>query len=82
MRHGPSAGSFAYKTHSSEEAGSAALYCTDDPFWREFMARNSRTEDKWRTPSLLAWNHKQYGVLGEVVDVPKMRREFERYKDF
>jgi hypothetical protein len=46
------------------------------------MDRNTRREDKWRTPSILAWNHKRYGIIGEVIDVPKMQKEYERYKDF
>jgi hypothetical protein len=26
---------------------------------------------------MLAWKHKPYGIIGEVVDVEKMRRKFE-----
>jgi hypothetical protein len=41
----------------------------DDPYWREFMVKNSRREDIWRTPSMYAWNHKEDGLIGEVLDV-------------
>jgi hypothetical protein len=41
----------------------------DDPYWREFMEKNSKRENIWRTPSIMAWDHKRYGIVGEVVDV-------------
>jgi hypothetical protein len=68
-RTGPLNNSVAYHKTSSSEA---AFYVVDDPYWQEFMAKNSKAADVWRTPSMLAWDHKPYGLLGEVCDVQKL----------
>jgi len=44
----------------------------DDPYWREFMEKNSKRENIWKTPSILSWDHRRYGIIGEVVDVKRM----------
>jgi len=51
----------------------------EDPYWQDFMAKNSRREDIWRTPSMFTWHHKPYGIIGEVVDVERMRAKFEKF---
>jgi hypothetical protein len=66
MKHsGPLSTSKIY--YSGEQP--STIVCMDDPYWREFMEKNSKRENIWRTPSILAWNHKRYGIVGEVVDV-------------
>lgn len=64
-----------------EQKGNAAgpIFALDDPEFRKFMGKNSRREDQWRTPSALAWDHKRHGILGEVVDVERIQRQYERY---
>lgn len=44
----------------------------DDPYWQDFMAKNTKRQHLWKTPSFLAWNHKPRGLLGEVLDYKKM----------
>ena len=46
----------------------------DDPYWAEFGAKNWRKEDNWRLPSVLAWNHKPHGILGEIIDMEKLKK--------
>ena len=77
-RSGPIDNTAAY--HRTAEPG--AFFCMDDPKWQEFMARNAKREDQWRTPSALAWDHKPHGILGEVVDFERMRKEMESYASF
>ena len=54
------------------------LLSVDDPYWREFLAKNSRREDIWRTPSIYSWNYKKTGILGEVVNMELIRQKYER----
>ncbi len=73
-RTGPLNNSAAYHKGTASEA---AFYVMDDPYWQEFTAKNSKVADVWRTPSMLAWDHKPYGVLGEVVNIAKLQKEYE-----
>jgi len=41
------------------------------------MKKNYKREDNWRYPSMLAWDHKQHGIIGEVIDIEGMRKRFE-----
>ncbi len=45
-----------------------------DPYWRSFYERNFRAQDHHKLPSALAWDHKPDGILGEVLDLKKLRR--------
>jgi hypothetical protein len=49
-----------------------SIFNVDDPYWKDFLNRNSKRQYQWRVPSHLAWNHKTYGILGEVIDVKHM----------
>lgn len=46
----------------------------DDPYWRDFQAKNYRREDNWRLPSIHAWDHKPMGVLGEILDFKQLEK--------
>lgn len=70
-RSGPKSNTAIY--HNKDYT--SPIFALDDPYWRDFIAKNSRREDNWRTPSMLAWNHKQYGLLGEILDIEKMRSQ-------
>ena len=76
-RGGPKSNTSIY--HDSKNA--SPIFNMEDPYWQEFMAKNSKQEDAWRTPSMLAWNHRQHGLLGEIVDVEKMRAKLEQYRN-
>lgn len=67
------------KIYYQNEAKTQPIFCMDDPYWQDFMAKNSRREDIWRTPSIHAWSHKPYGVIGEVINVNRMRAQHEQY---
>lgn len=54
-----------------------AFVCYDDPYWQEFKKKNYKREDNWRYPSVLAWDHKPHGIIGEVIDIEGMRKRFE-----
>lgn len=44
----------------------------DDPYWIEFYKKNYRTQDQYKLPSIYAWDYKENGILGEVVDIKKL----------
>lgn len=53
----------------------------DDPYWQDFYERNYRSQDKYKLPSAYAWDYKEHGFIGELVDMKKLERqvkEFER----
>ena len=47
----------------------------DDPYWQEMYERNYRAEDRYKLPSAFAWDHKQHGLLGEVIDLKGFERK-------
>lgn len=51
------------------------IYNKNDPYWMDWMAKNSRREDNWRHPSMHAYVHKPNGILGEIIDIDKMREK-------
>jgi hypothetical protein len=38
----------------------------DDPYWKEYIDRNYRAQDRYKIPSAFAWDHKDEGILGEI----------------
>lgn len=44
----------------------------DDPYWIEFYKENYRTQDQYKLPSVYAWDYKEDGLLGEIVDIKKL----------
>jgi len=50
----------------------------DDPYWVQFQAKNYRREDNWKLPSVHAWDHKPFGIFGEIID---MKRFGKTYSD-
>ena len=46
----------------------------DDPYWVEFQRKNYRREDNWRLPSIHAWDHKPYGIMGEILDLKRFEK--------
>ncbi len=45
----------------------------DDPYWQDFISRNSGRTKQWKIPSHMAWDHKQFGIAGEVLDINRVR---------
>ena len=54
------------------------IFCADDPYFRDLTQRNYRREDRFKAPSVYAWEHKPYGILGEIFDMDKIRRNYEK----
>jgi len=81
-RSGPSTSSRVYhqahmKSRNSDEA--TPIFSVDDPYWKEMLQKNHKREDQWRTPSMYAWDHKRYGVVGEVLDIKNIRDRYNTY---
>lgn len=71
---GPIDNTSLYRRMTSKNDDSVPIMMNmDDPYWQEFLGRNSARTQQWRIPSHLAWNHKQHGIVGEVVDFQRVR---------
>ena len=53
----------------------SSIVSADDPYWRDFFERNHRAQDHFKLPSAVAWNHKEDGILGELFDLKKLRKD-------
>lgn len=73
-RTGPINTSSVYKTKRGQES---SMVNADDPYWQEFMRKNYRSQDYWKLPSAMAWDYKEHGILDEVVDMQKVKRNYE-----
>lgn len=69
---GPIDNTSLYRRVNSDSAV-PAIFSLDDPYWQNFIEQNSKRTQQWRIPSHLAWNHKQYGIVSEVIDVKRIR---------
>ena len=72
---GPIDNTALYKRVESKrnENETPVFFCMDDPYWQEFMEKNSKRHLQWKLPSFLAWNHKPEGILGEIIDFKRLR---------
>lgn len=59
---------------NSKEGDQPVFFTMDDPYWVRFQQQNYRREDNWRLPSIMAWDHKPYGLVGEVLDFERLER--------
>ena len=53
----------------------SSIVAAGDPYWRDFYERNHRAQDHFKLPSALAWDHKEDGILGELFDLKKLRKD-------
>lgn len=70
---GPIDNASLYKRVSQNKDEKTIMLNMDDPYWRDFISRNSARTQQWRIPSHMAWDHKQFGIAGEVIDFKKVR---------
>ena len=42
---------------SNENYSKSSLINNDDPYWKEYIDRNFRAQDRYKIPSALAWDH-------------------------
>lgn len=75
-RTGPINTSSVYKTTRtlgfSGNYSKDSIVNMDDPYWQDYFARNYRAQDHYKLPSAMAWDHKEYGILGEIIDFKKV----------
>ena len=62
---------------SFDKYSRSSIVNADDPYWQEYYERNHRAQDHFRLPSALAWDHKEDGILGEILDLKKLRKDAE-----
>merc|ERR1719389_874117 len=41
----------------------------DDPYWHEFVSKNHKRQNQYKLPSKFAWDHKEYGMIGEMFNL-------------
>jgi hypothetical protein len=72
---GPIDNTSLYKHVKAQREKDAApvIFSLDDPYWVDFIEKNSKRTQQWKVPSHLAWNHKPFGIAGEVLDMKKIR---------
>ena len=56
---------------------SKSIVNMNDPYWQEYYERNFRAQDKYKLPSEYAWDYKEDGFLGELIDIKKCQRDIE-----
>ena len=61
---------------------SAALFNQDDPYWQNLIEKNYRKQDHYKVPSAMAWDHKEHGIIGEIMDVKKLQRNAAEFSKF
>jgi hypothetical protein len=74
---GPINNNRLYHLASQQSADKGITYCMDDPYWQEFAQKNRRREDMWRNPSIFAYRYKQYGMLGEILDMHAIQKKYD-----
>lgn len=78
-RTGPIDNASLYRRIQSkrEENATPVFFNIDDPYWEEFVRKNVARTQQWRLPSQFVWDHKEHGIVGEVVDVKKVRSNLD-----
>jgi len=83
-RTGPINTSSVYKSIRPENnnGGANSIVNLDDPYWQDYFARNYRAQDRYKLPSAMAWDHREHGLLGELIDVKKMEENRKAYAEY
>lgn len=71
---GPINNTTIYHQARQLEGEQPVSFALDDPYWHEWLHKNYRREENWRGPSVYAWDHKPYGILGEVLDMSRVEK--------
>lgn len=85
-RTGPINTASVYKNSRPESTSDSAGYTRssiinmDDPYWQQFFEKNYRIEDQYKLPSIHAYDHKEYGIYSEIVDVKKLEQNMKEAK--
>lgn len=76
-RTGPISTNLVYenlRVKGSTDAYGKSIVDMDDPYWQQFMERNYRVTDRYKHPSVMAWDHKEHGIMGEIFDMKKLEK--------
>ena len=68
--------------YRSTKDETATLFNRDDPYWQSLIEKNYRKQDHYKVPSAMAWDHKEHGLVGEIVDLKKMARNAQEFAKF
>ena len=76
QRTGPIDNASLYKStkkiNSSDDV--PTILTIDDPYWQEFLSKNSKRHLSWKLPSVLAWDYKPHGIIGELIDMKQIEK--------
>jgi len=62
------------RVKGTTDAYGKSIMDADDPYWQQFFERNYRLTDRYKYPSSMAWDHKEYGIVGEIFDMKKLEK--------
>lgn len=84
---GPINTSSVYKNSRPDTTSDTAAFSRssiinmDDPYWQKFFEKNYRIEDQYKLPSAHAYDHKEYGILSEILDIKKIEQNLKEAKE-
>jgi len=52
----------------------------DDPYWQDFIEKNYRSQDQYKVPSGMAWDFKENGIFGEIIDMKDLKNKMDCLK--
>ena len=83
-RTGPINTSSVYRRMKPSESkySNESIVNLDDPYWQDFFARNYRAQDRYKLPSAMAWDHREHGIIGELIDVKKMEENRKAFAEY
>jgi len=68
-------GSVYMNNRETEGYNRSSIVNMEDPYWQEFFEKNYRTQDQWKIPGVMAWDHKKGGLLGEIMDIDQLEQK-------
>lgn len=83
---GPINTSSVYKNSRPDSTSGSAAYTRssivnmDDPYWQQFYEKNYRIQDQYKLPSVHAFEHKEYGIISEILDMKKIDQNLKEAK--
>lgn len=58
-----------------------AIANMDDPYWQEFFDKNKKRQHQYKLPSKFAWDHKEYGMMGEIFNLNEVEQRVKKLQD-
>lgn len=70
------------RKEDSNSFGEHSIVNMDDPYWVEYYRKNYRSQDFYKLPSVYAWDYKEHGIMGEIIDMKKLEEVVSRDGDY